>query len=125
MIVGGGLRLPSAHSTIAIGLIFDMLIVRLFLVMPLARLLGPWFWWPQRVRSRPGLNRPARQQFSSNGLSTESTILPTWIVRAPGRDTAWSHRKCLYCNRNAAPERFEKRSRHKKTSPITKTRRRP
>lgn len=59
MIVGGGLRLPSAHSTIAIGLIFDMLIVRLFLVMPLARLLGPWFWWPQRVRSRPELNRPA------------------------------------------------------------------
>jgi RND superfamily putative drug exporter len=30
-----------------------MLIVRLFLVMPLARLLGPWFWWPQRIPSRP------------------------------------------------------------------------
>jgi RND superfamily putative drug exporter len=29
-----------------------MLIVRLFLVMPLARLLGPWFWWPQRIPSR-------------------------------------------------------------------------
>ena len=35
------------------GLIFDMLVVRLFLVMPLARVLGPWFWWPQRVPSRP------------------------------------------------------------------------
>jgi hypothetical protein len=23
------------------------------LVMPLARLLGPWFWWPQRIRRRP------------------------------------------------------------------------
>jgi putative drug exporter of the RND superfamily len=36
---------------------FDMMIVRLFLVMPLARLLGPWFWWPQRIRIRPSLNR--------------------------------------------------------------------
>ena len=48
-------NIGQAGSTIAIGLIFDMLIVRLFLVMPLARLLGPWFWWPQRVRSRPRL----------------------------------------------------------------------
>ena len=48
-------NIGQAGSTICIGLIFDMLIVRLFLVMPLARLLGPWFWWPQRVRSRPQL----------------------------------------------------------------------
>jgi uncharacterized membrane protein YdfJ with MMPL/SSD domain len=48
-------NIGQAGSTIAIGLVFDMLIVRLFLVMPLARLLGPWFWWPQRVRSRPQL----------------------------------------------------------------------
>jgi putative drug exporter of the RND superfamily len=46
-------NIGQAGSTIAIGLIFDMLIVRIFLVLPLARLLGPWFWWPQRVRSRP------------------------------------------------------------------------
>jgi putative drug exporter of the RND superfamily len=52
-------NIGQAGSTIAIGLIFDMLIVRLFLVMPLARLLGPWFWWPERIPSRPGLNRPA------------------------------------------------------------------
>ncbi len=46
-------NIGQAGSTIAIGLIFDMLIVRIFLVLPLARLLGPWFWWPQIVRSRP------------------------------------------------------------------------
>ena len=34
-------------------MIFDMIVVRLFLVLPLARLLGPWFWWPQRIPSRP------------------------------------------------------------------------
>jgi putative drug exporter of the RND superfamily len=47
------INIGQAGSTICIGLIFDMIIVRLFLVMPLARLLGPWFWWPQRIQSRP------------------------------------------------------------------------
>ena len=47
------INIGQAGSTICIGLMFDMLIVRLFLVMPLARLLGPWFWWPQRIPSRP------------------------------------------------------------------------
>jgi putative drug exporter of the RND superfamily len=51
-------NIGQAGSTICIGLIFDMFIVRLCLVMPLARLLGPWFWWPQRVRSRPGVDLP-------------------------------------------------------------------
>ena len=46
-------NIGQAGSTIAIGLIFDMFIMRLCLVMPIARLLGPWFWWPQRVLSRP------------------------------------------------------------------------
>jgi putative drug exporter of the RND superfamily len=46
-------NIGQAGSTICIGLIFDMMIVRLFLVMPLARLLGRWFWWPQRIQSRP------------------------------------------------------------------------
>lgn len=42
-------NIGQAGSTIFIGLIFDMLIVRLFLVMPLARALGAWFWWPTKV----------------------------------------------------------------------------
>jgi putative drug exporter of the RND superfamily len=46
-------NIGQAGSTIAIGLVFDMFIMRLCLVMPLARILGPWFWWPQRVLSRP------------------------------------------------------------------------
>jgi putative drug exporter of the RND superfamily len=50
-------NIGQAGSTICIGLMFDMIIVRLFLVMPLARLLGPWFWWPQKIRIRPSLNR--------------------------------------------------------------------
>jgi len=47
------INIGQAGLTICIGLMFDMLVVRLFLVMPLARVLGPWFWWPQRIPSRP------------------------------------------------------------------------
>ena len=47
------INIGQAGSTICMGLIFDMIVVRLFLVMPLARVLGPWFWWPQRIQSRP------------------------------------------------------------------------
>ena len=47
------INIGQARSTMCIGLIFDMIVVRLFLVLPLARLLGPWFWWPQRIPSRP------------------------------------------------------------------------
>jgi RND superfamily putative drug exporter len=47
------INIGQAGSTICVGLIFDMLVVRLFLVMPLARVMGPWFWWPQRIPSRP------------------------------------------------------------------------
>ena len=50
-------NIGQAGSTICVGLMFDMMIVRLFLVMPLARLLGPWFWWPQKIRIQPSLNR--------------------------------------------------------------------
>jgi RND superfamily putative drug exporter len=40
-------------STIALGLLFDTLIVRSFMTPSIATLLGRWFWWPQRVRPRP------------------------------------------------------------------------
>jgi RND superfamily putative drug exporter len=40
-------------TTIALGLLFDTLIVRSFMTPSAAALLGRWFWWPQRVRPRP------------------------------------------------------------------------
>lgn len=43
-------------STVCIGLLLDTLVVRSFIVPALARLLGPWFWWPQIVRSRPAVH---------------------------------------------------------------------
>ena len=40
-------------TTIGLGLLFDTMIVRSFMTPAIAALLGRWFWWPQRVRSRP------------------------------------------------------------------------
>jgi putative drug exporter of the RND superfamily len=47
-------------TTIALGLLFDTLIVRSFMTPSIAALLGRWFWWPQKVRPRPasGLLEP-------------------------------------------------------------------
>lgn len=58
------INIGQAGLTICMGLILDMLVVRLLLVMPLARLLGPWFWWPQRIpsRPRPGLTHAVANQ---------------------------------------------------------------
>ncbi|MCV7259609.1 MMPL/RND family transporter [Mycobacterium shimoidei] len=49
-------------TTIGLGLLFDTLIVRSFMTPSIAALLGRWFWWPQRVRTRPanGLRRSVR-----------------------------------------------------------------
>ncbi|CPS19091.1 Putative membrane protein%2C MmpL [Mycobacteroides abscessus] len=43
----------QAGSTIGLGLLFDTLIVRSLMTPSLAGLLGPWFWWPLRVRTGP------------------------------------------------------------------------
>jgi RND superfamily putative drug exporter len=40
-------------TTIGLGLMFDTLIVRAFMTPSIAALLGRWFWWPMRVRTRP------------------------------------------------------------------------
>ncbi|WP_255485634.1 RND family transporter [Mycobacteroides sp. LB1] len=44
----------QAGSTIGLGLLFDTLIVRSLMTPSIAGLLGPWFWWPLKVRKRPG-----------------------------------------------------------------------
>jgi putative drug exporter of the RND superfamily len=45
--------LAQVGSTIGLGLLFDTLVVRSFMTPSIAALMGRWFWWPQRVRSRP------------------------------------------------------------------------
>nr|WP_308477176.1 RND family transporter [Mycolicibacter sp. MU0083] len=40
-------------TTIGLGLLFDTLVVRSFMMPSTAALLGRWFWWPLNVRVRP------------------------------------------------------------------------
>ncbi|MGY4708431.1 MMPL/RND family transporter [Mycolicibacterium sp. CBM1] len=40
-------------TTIGLGLLFDTLVIRSLMTPSIAALLGKWFWWPQRVRTRP------------------------------------------------------------------------
>src|SRR5262245_8842601 len=47
------LSIAQVGTTIALGLLFDTLVVRAFMTPSIAALLGRWFWWPQRVRPRP------------------------------------------------------------------------
>jgi RND superfamily putative drug exporter len=46
--------LGQIGTTIALGLLFDTLIVRSFMTPSIAALLGRWFWWPLRVRTHAG-----------------------------------------------------------------------
>lgn len=56
--------LAQVGSTIGMGLLFDTLVVRTFMTPSIAALLGRWFWWPQRVRTRP---------------ARTTTVLPTCV----------------------------------------------
>jgi RND superfamily putative drug exporter len=51
--------MAQVGSTIALGLMFDTLIVRSFMTPALAALLGKWFWWPQVIRQQASDRRLA------------------------------------------------------------------
>jgi len=40
-------------TAIGLGLLFDTLVIRSFMMPSIAALMGKWFWWPQIVRQRP------------------------------------------------------------------------
>ena len=53
MMVSDLRTISQVGTTIALGLLFDTLVVRAFMTPSIAALLGRWFWWPQHVRPRP------------------------------------------------------------------------
>lgn len=53
MVVSDLRVIGQVGTTIALGLLFDTLVVRAFMTPSIAALLGRWFWWPQQVRPRP------------------------------------------------------------------------
>ena len=68
--------LGQIGTTIALGLLFDTLIVRSFMTPSIAALLGRWFWWPLNVRQRP-----VPQTFASNDQKKRQ--LPLWEDEDP------------------------------------------
>jgi RND superfamily putative drug exporter len=71
--------MAQVGTTIALGLLFDTLIVRSFMTPSLATLLGRWFWWPQHVRPRPASTmlrpygpRPAVRELIHRDTSDET-----------------------------------------------------
>ena len=59
--------------TIGIGLLLDTLIVRSLMTPSVAAILGPWFWWPLKVRQRPAYSERMRSLASSrtNSATTD------------------------------------------------------
>ena len=55
-------------TTIGLGLLFDTLVVRSFMTPSIAALMGSWFWWPQRVRSKPARIPAAREREPQDAL---------------------------------------------------------
>lgn len=53
MVVSDLVSIGQLGTTIGLGLLFDTLVVRAFMLPSIAALLGRWFWWPQIVRPRP------------------------------------------------------------------------
>jgi len=62
--------LGQIGTTIALGLLFDTLIVRSFMTPSIAALIGRWFWWPEKVRTRP-----ARRMLQARQADRQ---LPLW-----------------------------------------------
>ncbi len=80
MISGDLLNVGQGGMTIGIGLLVDTLIVRSLMTPAIAALLGPWFWWPLRVRQRPAYSermqavppKRASEAPESDGEDTEA-----------------------------------------------------
>ena len=53
MVVSSLVVAGQVGTTIGLGLLFDTLIIRSFMTPSIAAMMGRWFWWPQRVRTRP------------------------------------------------------------------------
>ncbi len=67
-VFGDLLSIAQVGSTIALGLLFDTLIVRSFMTPSIAALMGRWFWWPQ-VPQTPASRRRMQGIFGDRDAS--------------------------------------------------------
>ncbi|SOJ53171.1 Siderophore exporter MmpL4 [Mycobacterium simulans] len=73
MVVSDLRVIGQVGTTVGLGLLFDTLIMRSFMTPSIAALLGRWFWWPMRVRTRPArtpvapVEQPTDRSFAMSG----------------------------------------------------------
>lgn len=68
MISGDLLNVGQGGVTIGIGLLLDTLIVRSLMTPSIAAILGPWLWWPLKVRSRPSYSERMQHVTTRNAV---------------------------------------------------------
>lgn len=73
MASGDLLNVGQGGTTIGIGLLVDTLIVRSLMTPSIAALLGPWFWWPLTVRSRPAYVPPSQPTITAAASAGSDT----------------------------------------------------
>jgi RND superfamily putative drug exporter len=80
MVVSDNRAVGQVGTTIGLGLLFDTLVVRSFLMPSIAAMLGRWFWWPTNVQSRPPRTRrqpaapePMREQQTEAAVTAPLT----------------------------------------------------
>jgi len=81
MVTSDLLVIGQIGTTIMLGLLFDTLIVRSFMLPAVATLLGRWFWWPRRVRTG-ATPRPAPTPPPDTALQLSAITLITELERA-------------------------------------------
>ena len=83
--------LGQIGTTIALGLLFDTLIVRSFMTPSIAALLGRWFWWPLKrcAPAPPAECFSARQRSSSTASVGRGPGTPAHIFRSHRHARRW------------------------------------
>ena len=73
--------MAQVGTTIALGLLFDTLIVRSFMTPAIAALLGKWFWWPQVIRTEASRRRlaAALRPEADPGTDADTAPVPTHV----------------------------------------------
>ena len=74
MVVSDLRVIGQVGTTIGLGLLFDTLIVRSFMMPSIAAMLGRWFWWPLNVRSRPARVRQPASRDLGFRIEREPTL---------------------------------------------------
>jgi len=92
MIVSDLRVVGQVGTTIGLGLLFDTLVVRSFLMPSVAALLGRWFWWPMNVPSRPA--RANAQRLS--GDAGFEDVAETEVTAPLANDNGSTHRHVFH-----------------------------